>query len=438
MASINQTKESLRKLCSELEVAQSKMDSGELTEAEGKDFAAKAKEALELQRTIDSYNEVSGIVAKSREVANVVLPGAKREAAEDVDPRETVGYVTPGEAFVRSESYKRFVEAGLPLANIRMTGAREMVKGHIPVTREEKAAYDKAARESKSVPTFGAGVIEPTRLAGINLSVQDDRLRLLGVIDQGSTSSNSVEWIRLAYTRAADTVADSATKPEAAAAYTAETATVRTMAVTIPVTEQMLADAPALISAINGRLVYDLDKLLEEQMLYGAGSGQDFPGILNDSDVAAARSVSGDTTVDKIRRAMSDIRTNGFEPNAVVMHPLDFEEVVLTKGTDDHYLYQVFPTADGGMRVWGLAVVESNSMRETALASEPERNILVGDFRQGATLWNREAISLAVGYIDQQFVKNQRTIRAERRAAFAVREPLAFSKILTHTASGAS
>jgi HK97 family phage major capsid protein len=126
---------------------------------------------------------------------------------------------------------------------------------------------------------------------------------------------------------AADTVADSSTKPEAAAAYTAETATVRTMAVTIPVTEQMLADAPALISAINGRLVYDLDKLLEEQMLYGAGTGQDFPGILNDSDVAAARSVSGDSTVDKIRRAMSDIRTNGFEPNAVVMHPLDFEEV---------------------------------------------------------------------------------------------------------------
>jgi HK97 family phage major capsid protein len=317
-----------------------------------------------------------------------------------------------------------------------MVASRDTPKGYVPVTREQKSKW--AEMDRKSVPTFASGVIEPTRLPGINLSVQDDRLRLLDVINQGNTGSNSVEYLRLAYTRAADTVADSATKPEAAAAYTLETATVRTIAVTIPVTEQMLADAPALITAINGRLIYDLGKTREEQMMYGGGTGQDFAGILNDADVPAARSVSGDTTIDRIRRGMSDIRVAGFEPNAVVMHPLDFESVVLTKGTDDHYLYQVFPTADGGMRVWGLAVVESNSMAETALASEPERNILIGDFRRGATLWNREAISLAVGFIDKQFVQNERTIRAEFRAAFAVTEPLAFAKILTHAASGTS
>jgi HK97 family phage major capsid protein len=215
-----------------------------------------------------------------------------------------------------------------------------------------------------------------------------------------------------------------------------ESATVRTQAVTIPVTEQMLADAPFLVGEINGRLVYDLEKLLEEEMMYGSGSGQHFAGILNDTDVLEAPSTG--STLDQIRRGMARVRKSGYRPNAVVMDPIDAGELVLTKGSDNHYLYQVFPTADGGTQVWGIRIVESSSMEETALASEPERNILVGDFTRGATLWNREAISLAIGWVNAQFTSNERTIRAERRAAFAVREPLAFRKITTHAASGAS
>jgi HK97 family phage major capsid protein len=433
MAKITELQDSLRKLAGELETAQRKMNEGGLNEAEGKDFTAKAQEALEIQKQIDTYNLASGVVAKSRESGAPVMPASKREQAEE-NGHETVGYVTPGEAFVRSDAYRKFIEAGMPEQNIRIAGSRDMVKGYMPVTREEKAAWD--AMDRKTVPTFAAGVIEPTRLAGINLSVQDDELNLLSVITQGSTGSNAVEYLRLAYTRAADAVAAGDEKPEAAAAYTLETATVRTHAVTIPVTEQMLADAPSLITAVNGRLMYDLNKLLEEQILYGAGSGQDFAGILNDSDVEAAP--AGDTVIDQIRRAMAQIRKSGFRPNAVVMDPVDAAELVLTKGTDDHYLYQVFPTQDGGTMVWGIRIVESASMEETALASFPERNILIGDFARGATLWNRSAISLAVGYVDDDFRRNKRTIRAERRAAFAVTEPLAFRKIVTHVASGAS
>jgi HK97 family phage major capsid protein len=429
---ITETKESLRKLCSELEVAQSKMDEGSLTEAEGRDFAAKAKEALTLQKQVDEYNAIAGVVAKGRETAPPVLPGKRQD---DETGSDLGGYMSLGEKFVRSDAFKRYVESGA-LGQAQILNARDIKGAHVPVTKAERAAYD--AMDRKSVPTFATGVIDPTRLSDISLTVQDDRLRLMDVIDQGSTNSASVEWVRLAYTRAADTVATGSTKPEAAAAATLENATVRTIAVHIPVTEQGLADAPAIMSAINGRLLYDLAKTKEEQILYGSGSGQDFPGILNHADVEAARSVSGDTLIDKIRRGMTDIRRAGFEPNAVVMDPIDFEQVVLTKGEDEHYLYQVFPTQDGGMRVWGLAIVESNSATETALADFPERNVLVGDFRRGATLWNREAVSLAVGFIDQQFIKNMRTIRAEFRAAFAVREPLAFRKVRTHVASGAS
>ena len=435
MSSISAKQAELQRVLREAAELQSKMDTTGLTEAEGKRAVELCSTAEQMQAEVDQYNKIAGLAAKGREMGAPILPASKREQ-EAENGHETVGYVTPGEAIVRSEAYKALADAGFPMQHSRIVAARDMKNGRLPVTREQKAAWD--AMDRKSVPTFGSGVIEATRLTGVNLSVQEDRLRLLDVIDQGSTGSNSVSWIRLAYTRAADTVADSSTKPEAAAAFTEETATVRTIAVQIPVTEQMLADAPALIGAVNGRLMYDLDKTREEQMLYGSGSGQDFPGILNDSDVAAVTGISGDTLIDKIRRAIGGIRSDNFEPNAILLSPTDATELAINKGSDDHYLYHVFPAADGSMRVWGLPLIESNSMEETALASAPERNVLVGDFRRGATLWNREAVSLAVGYIDQQFIKNQRTIRAEFRAAFAVREPLAFRKILTHEASGSS
>ena len=439
MATIQEKRASHEKLMRDIAPLTQKMEKGELTEAEGKDLDSKAAEALQLQTELEQHERLVKMQEKGRDLGRIPLPGAREEKADE-NPAEVVGYATVGEQFVRSAAFKQYVDAGMPITDARIFASRDIKGTMVPVTREQKAAW--AEMDRKSLPTFSAATtglgasIEPTRLPGINLSAQDDALRLLSVINQGATNSNSVEYLRLTFTRAADAVADSGTKPEAGAAYTVESATVRTQAVTIPVTEQMLADAPALITAINGRLMYDLEKLLEEEMMYGSGSGQHFAGILNDSDVLAAPS-SG-TVLDQIRRGMARVRKSGFSPNAVVVDPIDAAEIVLTKGSDNHYLYQVFPAADGSTRVWGLQIVESSSMEETAIASEPERNILVGDFTRGATLWNREGISLAVGYVNDQFVKNQRTIRAERRAAFAVTEPLAFRKILTHTASGAS
>jgi hypothetical protein len=60
---------------------------------------------------------------------------------------------------------------------------------------------------------------------------------------------------------------------------------------------------------------------------------------------------------------------------------------------------------------------------------------LVGDYQRGATLWDRERSSISVGFINDQFIRNQRTILAEARAAFGVRRPGAFRKHETQAAS---
>jgi hypothetical protein len=53
---------------------------------------------------------------------------------------------------------------------------------------------------------------------------------------------------------------------------------------------------------------------------------------------------------------------------------------------------------------------------------------------RGATLWDRQQATVAVGWKDDDFIKNLRTIRAELRAAFAVRRPKAFIKITSQAA----
>lgn len=435
MATIQEKRASHEKLMREIQPLTAKMESGELNETEGKELDSKAAEALTLQKDLEQHERLIKMQERGRDLGRIPLPGARsEEKGEQDDGNASAGLMSLGEQFVRSEKFQEFRAHGTPRIDIPIVSAREHRKGFAPVSNGDV----KAMREVKSVPSLGTGVIDPQRLSEIALTTQFDALELMSVLNVSNTDSDTIEWIRYTHTRAAAAVATSASKPEAAASAALENTPVRTFAVQIPVPEQTLADAPRIISMINTHLLYDLEKLKEEQACYGSGSGQNFTGFFNDTDVLTARTVSGDKLADKIRRGITDVRRSGFRPNAIVVDPLDGEELALQKGSDGHYLYVSFPTQDGGNRLWALRVVESVSMEETALASNPERNVLVGDFARGATWWNREAVALAMGWINDQFIKNQRTIRAEFRAAFTVQYPAAFRKVKTHTASGAS
>jgi HK97 family phage major capsid protein len=54
--------------------------------------------------------------------------------------------------------------------------------------------------------------------------------------------------------------------------------------------------------------------------------------------------------------------------------------------------------------------------------------MLVGDFSK-AVLFDRQAVSISVGTINDQFTRNLVTVLCEMRAAFAVVRPTAFCKV---------
>lgn len=400
-------------------------------------LAAEAKAIQDLEeaesKRAEELNEMDKKAKATKTVVNPTLPEDKQEPEEESRFAKPAGYMTFGDYIAAQKGIQDFIKAGMPRAPFLlgvvggMLRTRHGRKGFIQLSAEQVA-------QIKAVPTIGDTVIDPTLVPDLVRVTEHDQLGLRDVLDISSTTSDAVKFIRIVdYTRAAATVAPSAPKPQAALELDAQTQPVRTIAVWMPVENQQLADLPALRGIIDNELLYDVNKHVEELVIYGDGAGENFSGIVPDPLVPTMRSEGGDTLIDISRRGITDVRRAGFDPNAIVVDPLDWEEIVLEKGTDNRYVW-VIVTEAGVQRLWGVPVIETVAMSDFAGNATEARNMIVGDFRRGATLWDREAASVQVGWINDQFIKNQRTLLCELRAAFGVKRPLAFRKYETQAA----
>lgn len=428
MATLKEQKTALAALLTELKSAEKELEAG-VTQTRGEEIEAKFTEAETLQKEIDRAEKVFTFNGKSRELReDPIMPAGKdsKTAELGADGSKVVGYITLGAAYLNSPEYKNYIANGMP------KGQNMAPVNYIKGLNEPHIAITEKMVEMKAVPTIGAGVVLADRKPIVVQTTADDRTVLRDVINVSQTNAPSVSYlVEDVYTQVADMVAESAAKPEATMGYTEATAPVRTLAVHMPVTEQQLQDVPQMQNLIDNRLRYDLRKLEEKQMLWGAGTGQNFTGILVHGSVPSiTRSAPSDTTnLDRVRIGVTDVLVAGYEPNALVVHPYDWEGMILLKATTKEYIWTIVTDPQtGNSRVWGLRVVESVAALKPGNTT---RNMLVGDFVRGAILWDRQQATVAVGYIDDQFILNQRTIRAEERAAFGVVAPKAFAKYET-------
>lgn len=414
----------LAKLLTELDAGQKEMAAGPLTQARGEELEAKAKEAESLQAALDQFQRISGLTARGREVVDPILPSAGESKGKD----EVVGYLSLGEAVTSSPEFKAALERGFPATQsvlVSLDGAnlhRKGGAGLIPVTRGQI--------ESKAV-TVGAGTLRPTRdPENVRLNQEQDRLLIRDLLNVSRTDGSSVEYITWTLTRAAAPVAEGGAKPEAGLTSALATSPVRTIAVHTPISEQGLQDIPDVQNTIDNELTWDLKKTEEQQLLWGAGTGANILGLFNAPGVAAGRTVGGDTLIDMARRSMTDVVMAGGDPNGIVVHPLDWESMVLAKATTNEYVWVVVTDATGP-RLWGARVVETVAAAEPGTFTANERRMLVGDFRRGGTIWDRQGVTTEIGYVNAQFTQNMRTIRVEERLAFGVKRPHFFKYRIT-------
>lgn len=341
-------------------------------------------------------------------------------------PMDTQGK-TLGELFTGSEAYKEFLG--------RYAGRDGIIPGSTKgIQSSPFVAEVKDLVTGASATSAGAAVRNDMYAPVTDLIGQRD-LSVADIVTQGSTTSDTVEYVRVTgktnnaspVVEASASSGTSGTKPESAMTLEVVSTTVKTIAHWMPITKRAASDAPQVRTLVDNFLRYGLDEELEDQILNGAGTGENFTGILQTAGISTVGSAG--TDIDAIVDAIRTIRLDRRRPTAVVFHPNDwFSTGFLLAKTGDgtnssanYLLGDPRASLDQLNQIWGLRVVVTEAMTENTA--------LVGEFRQ-AVLWNREGVMLSVSDSHSDFfVRNLLAILAERRDAFGVLDPDAFCTV---------
>jgi HK97 family phage major capsid protein len=296
-----------------------------------------------------------------------------------------------------------------------------------------------------------AGVlVQPQRLnqGGITVPFMTRPLRLVDLITTGRTDSDEVSYVQWsAFTNAAAETAEataasgsSGTKPESAMDFAEATTSVRTIAHWIPATKRALADAGQLRTLIEQILRLGLDLRLDTQLASGSGSGENIRGIYNTSGIGAItrrvpatnNTATPETILDVVHRAITTVRLAFFEPNAVGIHPTDYEAVRLVRETAAvaNVSGGAAGNAGSGQYLMGDPLVGDNvtlwGLRPVVSAAFTQGLPVVGDWTQ-MVMWLREGTQVLASDSHMDFfIRNLVAILAEFRAAVAVLAPAAF------------
>jgi HK97 family phage major capsid protein len=208
-------------------------------------------------------------------------------------------------------------------------------------------------------------------------------------------------------------------KPESAMVFERVSTTVKTVAHWIPATKRALADAGQMETLIDNFLRFGLDEELEDQMVLGDGTGENFTGL---AEITGLTAQAWDTNLlVTTRKAKTLVRLVGRMPaTAYLLNPYDWETIQLTRadgdGTTGPFMFGG-PAGTQQETLWNLPVVQCESVP-----------IGVGYVGHMATLilWDRmqNSVQMTDSHADF-FVRNMVAILAEARAAFGCLRPAA-------------
>jgi len=249
-------------------------------------------------------------------------------------------------------------------------------------------------------------------------------------VNMDAASNGTIRYIdQSLIVRGADVVGEDGQKPESQIEWTEYSMTVKKIADSIPVTKEAWNDIGFIRGEIQRLLNVNLMLKEDAQFWSGSGVGNNIKGIYTYATAFVPATYAGTTPFANIYDLLAVVRVdimNGkggkYLPQTVVMNPVDILRLKLIKDADGRYNLPPFMMANGQV-VDGMSIIESSQVTANTL--------IVGDFRYG-TIYDAEGVTVEMGYVNDQFIKNTQTILAEKRTMLLVRnaDNDAFRKVI--------
>jgi HK97 family phage major capsid protein len=279
-------------------------------------------------------------------------------------------------------------------------------------------AFKASATMLESSNISGGNVPVEQRIAGFN-TIASRQVRFLDIIGRGAASSNIISWVYQANKDgAAGATAEGATKNLIDFDLVVASESVVKMTAYIKVSTEMLSDVDFIETEINNELMRELMKVIETGAYSGAGTTGLLHGVKTTATAFAAGSfalaIDNANQVDVLAVAANQIAiADQSAPTAILMHPTDVTKLKVAKvsSTDKRYIERL-QMISGSLTMDGIPIIP------TTLVTVGE--YLIGDFSK-ATLYEKEAVNVVMGYDGNDFTKNLQTIRAEWRGAVVVK-----------------
>ena len=264
-------------------------------------------------------------------------------------------------------------------------------------------------------------------------------LTFADLLMQGQASVNSLRYVvEGTATSGAAGVAEGGSKPQSTLGLTTTDEPIKKIATSLKISDEMIEDAPAVQSYINGRLVLFVRIEEERQLLRGTSGGNEVQGLLTSRSVPvyAGGTAVGNRAI-QLFKAMNGLRGSAFlEPEWIVIHPTDWEAIRLLTDTAGQFF--------GGGPFQGQYGNGSNNPASGQVSGPIDTiwnkptyvtgvigagTAIVGT-RASAQVWRKGGLSVEVTNSNESdFLQNLLAIRAEERLGLAVYRPTGFVEV---------
>lgn len=358
----------------------------------------------EIQSLKTSQNSVSDLENTIKSLQKEVQALQQTKAQSVITTDNKMDY---GSRFVSSNEFKAFKSA--------LRDRNASIRLELAAAPETTQASNSATRTSLAQPYEAGIVTDPRQVLAIE--------SLFGKIN---IDVNAYQYIKYGFTTTETAtgpavVSEGSAKPESNYSGTIETGTIKTLAHWTKMTEQMIADNGNIVTFINDDMQYQLNKVIDAQIVNGTGSGQ-LKGLSasgNYTDYITGAGIdTGDTVIDLILKVKTKMEAANIRNISLLLNPVDWCKVLCSKNVNKDYLIPGIVDIPQ-QRIWGVPVILSGSVTSGKFH--------MGNFYEGGKIFERQGVTVEMARSGDDFEKNLMTLRVERRMDFAVVQPKALA-----------